>query len=79
MLLLIELAKLDELAESLPAAFQAVLLLVELAFLDELVDAVSPLKVFEYLAMQRPVVAAPLPELHGMPYVFPALGTEGTP
>ena len=31
---------------------------------------VRPLKVLESLAMRRPVVATPLPELHGWPYVF---------
>lgn len=32
-------------------------------------EAVSPLKVFEYLAMGRPVVSTPLPDLDGMPGV----------
>lgn len=35
----------------------------------KLSDAVSPIKVFEYLFMQRPVVATPLPELRGLPGV----------
>lgn len=43
-----------------------------------LVDAVSPLKVFEYLAMHRPVVAAPMPELEGLPYVFTARDVDDT-
>jgi GT2 family glycosyltransferase len=43
-----------------------------------LVDAVSPLKAFEYLAMHRPVVATPMPELTGMPYVFTALAGDAT-
>jgi hypothetical protein len=41
--LLVELALLDELAQALPAALQAVLLLVQLALLDELVNAASAL------------------------------------
>ncbi len=36
------------------------------------VDAVNPLKVYEYLAMHRPVVATAMPELHGLPHVFTA-------
>lgn len=42
------------------------------------VDAVSPLKVFEYLAMKRPVVATPMPELTGLPHVFAAADAEAT-
>jgi glycosyltransferase involved in cell wall biosynthesis len=38
--------------------------------------AVSPLKAFEYLAMERPVVATPLPELDGVPGVTIARGVE---
>jgi glycosyltransferase involved in cell wall biosynthesis/GT2 family glycosyltransferase len=33
-------------------------------------DGVNPLKVYEYLAMHRPVVATQLPEIHDLPYVF---------
>jgi glycosyltransferase involved in cell wall biosynthesis len=36
---------------------------------SELSQAVSPLKAFEYLAMGLPVVATPLKELEGLPYV----------
>lgn len=36
---------------------------------SRLSTAVSPLKVFEYLAMGRPVVSTPLPELRGVPGV----------
>lgn len=36
---------------------------------DRLAEAVSPLKVFEYLAASRPVVATPLPEIEGIPGV----------
>jgi hypothetical protein len=32
-------------------------------------DAVSPIKVFEYLAMGKRVVATPLPELDGLPNI----------
>lgn len=39
---------------------------------SRLSDAVSPLKVFEYLAMQRPVVATRMPELEGFPGVVTA-------
>jgi glycosyltransferase involved in cell wall biosynthesis len=42
---------------------------------DEITRAVNPLKVYEYLAMGKPVVSSALPELEGMPYVF----TSGTP
>ena len=38
--------------------------------------AVSPLKAFEYLAMARPVVSTPLPELAGVPGV--AIATDAT-
>lgn len=38
--------------------------------ISDLTQAVSPLKVFEYLAMGVPVVSTPLRELEGMPYVF---------
>ncbi len=41
-----------------------------------LTEAVSPLKLFEYLGMHRPVVAPPLGELAGVPHVFPAGGVE---
>ena len=41
-----------------------------------LTAAVSPLKAFEYLAMQRPVVATPLPELEGVPGVTIADGVD---
>lgn len=40
------------------------------------VDAVSPLKLFEYLAMHRPVVASAMPELRGLPHVFVADAPE---
>jgi glycosyltransferase involved in cell wall biosynthesis len=40
-------------------------------------DAVRPLKVLEALAMHRPVVASPLPEMEGWPYVFPASDERG--
>jgi glycosyltransferase involved in cell wall biosynthesis len=36
---------------------------------DKLVRAVSPLKVYEYLAMGKPVVASQMPELQDLPYV----------
>lgn len=41
-----------------------------------LTHAVSPLKVFEYLAMKLPVVSTPLEELKGMPYVTLAATAE---
>lgn len=37
---------------------------------DEITQAVSPLKVFEYLAMGKPVVATRLRELEGLPNVY---------
>lgn len=37
-----------------------------------LTDAVSPIKVFEYLFMGRPVIATPMPELEGLPGVTQA-------
>ena len=43
---------------------------------SRLSDAVSPLKVFEYLAMQRPVVATRMPELDGLPGVTTATEPE---
>jgi GT2 family glycosyltransferase/glycosyltransferase involved in cell wall biosynthesis len=39
---------------------------------DDITRAVNPLKVYEYLAMGKPVVSSELPELTGMPYVFTA-------
>jgi glycosyltransferase involved in cell wall biosynthesis len=39
---------------------------------DRLVEAVSPLKIFEYLAMGRPVVASDMPEVLGLPGVLVA-------
>ncbi len=42
-----------------------------------LTAAVSPLKAFEYLAMHKPVVATPLPDLEGVPGVHLADGAEG--
>jgi glycosyltransferase involved in cell wall biosynthesis len=41
---------------------------------SRLSDAVSPLKLFEYLAMRCPVVATPLPEVAGLPGVTTADG-----
>jgi glycosyltransferase involved in cell wall biosynthesis/GT2 family glycosyltransferase len=41
---------------------------------DEVTRAVNPLKVYEYLAMGKPVVATELPELEGMPYVLRSSG-----
>lgn len=41
---------------------------------SELTQAVSPLKVFEYLAMRLPVVSTPLKELESLPYVTLADG-----
>jgi GT2 family glycosyltransferase len=43
-----------------------------------LVDGVNPLKVYEYLAMHRPVVAAPMRELADVPYVLTASGADAT-
>jgi glycosyltransferase involved in cell wall biosynthesis len=40
--------------------------------LDRMVRAVNPLKVYEYLAMGRPVVATAIPELEELPFVFTA-------
>jgi polysaccharide pyruvyl transferase CsaB len=37
---------------------------------SQLVDAVSPLKVFEYIAMGLPVVATRIPEIKDLPYVL---------
>jgi hypothetical protein len=37
---------------------------------SELIQATSPLKVFEYLAMGKPVVATLMRELEGLPYVL---------
>ena len=39
---------------------------------NRLTQAVSPLKVFEYLAMGVPVVATPMRELADLPYVLTA-------
>lgn len=38
--------------------------------ISDLTQAVSPLKIFEYLAMGVPVVSTPMKEVIGMPYVF---------
>lgn len=43
---------------------------------SRLTEAVSPLKAYEYLAMGRPVVSTPLPELAGVPGVRIARGRE---
>jgi glycosyltransferase involved in cell wall biosynthesis len=43
---------------------------------DRLTRAVSPLKVYEYLAMGKPVVASPLPEVQDLPYVTVAASAE---
>ncbi len=43
---------------------------------DRLAAAVSPLKVFEYLAAGRPVVSTPLPEIEGLPGVRIARGVD---
>ncbi len=37
--------------------------------LDRMIRSVSPLKVYEYLAMGKPVVGSAMPELHDLPYV----------
>lgn len=39
-------------------------------------DAVSPIKIFEYIAMQKPVVAMELPEVRGYPNVHVATSPE---
>jgi hypothetical protein len=39
-------------------------------------QATSPLKVYEYLAMRKPVVASDLRPLHGLPGVFTTLDQE---
>jgi len=44
---------------------------------DRLVEAVSPLKVFEYLAMGRPVAASDMPELRDLPWVVRARDAAG--
>jgi hypothetical protein len=38
--------------------------------INEITKATSPLKVYEYLAMRKPVVAPDLPPLNGIPYVL---------
>lgn len=43
---------------------------------DRMVEGVSPLKVFEYLAMGRPVVASAMPEVVGLPGVSVASTAE---
>jgi glycosyltransferase involved in cell wall biosynthesis/GT2 family glycosyltransferase len=42
------------------------------------VEALNPLKVYEYLAMHRPVIATPMPELAGLPHVFTAADAPST-
>lgn len=42
----------------------------------KLVQATSPLKVFEYLAMAKPVVATKMRELEGLPYVYISQSNE---
>src|SRR5260370_24977130 len=37
---------------------------------DEIGKYVSPLKVFEYIAMHKPVLATPLPDIVGYPNVY---------
>jgi glycosyltransferase involved in cell wall biosynthesis len=39
---------------------------------DHITHFVNPLKVYEYLAMNKPVVTTPMPELDGLPCVTPA-------
>lgn len=43
---------------------------------SELIQATSPLKVFEYLAMGKPVVATFMRELEGLPYVLVSKSDE---
>ena len=40
--------------------------------IDKLTDAISPLKIYEYLAMGKPVVATNMKELHNIPYTLTA-------
>ena len=39
-------------------------------YVNEITIATNPLKVYEYLAAGKPVVATPMPELKGLPYVL---------
>ncbi len=39
-------------------------------YVNEITIATNPLKVYEYLAGGKPVVATPMPELEGLPYVI---------
>jgi glycosyltransferase involved in cell wall biosynthesis/SAM-dependent methyltransferase len=43
---------------------------------NEITLSTNPLKVYEYLAMGKPVVAPKLPSLEGMPYVFLASNSK---
>jgi glycosyltransferase involved in cell wall biosynthesis len=58
-----------------PAYLQAADVTIVPFLTDRLAEGVSPLKVFEAIAMRRPVVATPLPELEGIPGVQIAADT----
>ncbi|NPA33403.1 MAG: glycosyltransferase family 1 protein, partial [Chlorobi bacterium] len=45
-------------------------------YVNEITIATNPLKVYEYLAGGKPVVATPMPELEGLPYVLFANSPE---
>lgn len=40
--------------------------------INDLIRSTNPIKVYEYLAGGKPVVSTPIPEVEGMPFVYPS-------
>ncbi len=62
--------------KDLPAYLKYIDITIIPFFVNNLTHTISPLKVFEYLAMGKPVVTTDLKEMHGMPYVYTSKSKE---